>query len=400
MLPALLDRVYREDSGRVRAALVARLGDLDLAEECVQEAFAAALEQWPRTGAPENPRAWLITIARNKAIDRLRRRTHFEAIVARLEEPVDPVEDDRLRLVFTCCHPALALDAQVALTLSVVAGLATDEIARAFLTPLATLAQRLVRAKKKIREARIPYRVPAPEELPARVEAVCAVVYLVFTEGYAATAGDNLIRRELSGEAIRLGRLLHGLLPASREVAALLALMLLHDARREARVDRDGEVVLLEEQDRSLWDSAQMAEGITLVRRALGPEPGPYALQAAIGALHAEAAVARETDWPQIVALYRLLDARQPSPVTALNLAVAIAMAEGPARGLAEMDGLAGPLDGYHLFHAARADLLRRLGDPRAGDAYRAALARVGNAPERRFLERRLAAVSADNDVN
>lgn len=381
-------------------------GNFDLAEEVVHEAFAAALEQWPREGVPEHPRAWLLRTAEHKAIDRLRRRARFEAplddeAVAALPAPsVDldapaASDDDYLRLVFTCCHPALAIEAQVALTLRTLCGLTTDEIARAFLTPPATMAQRLVRAKNKIRVAKIPYSVPAREELDERLDAVLAVVYLVFSEGYAATAGDTLVRRELSSEAIRVGRLLERLMPDRAEPVALLALMLLHDARRDTRVDANGDIVLLEEQDRTRWDRVQIAEGLERVARALSMAPASqYAIQAAIAALHARAWRASETDWPQIAALYALLRRSHDTPVIALNHAAAVAMAEGAERGLMLLDALANQreMKGYHLYFAARADLLRRLG--RLAEArveYEQALALVVNDAERRFLRRRIA---------
>jgi RNA polymerase sigma-70 factor (ECF subfamily) len=407
-----IERLYREESGRILATLIRLLGDFDLAEEALQEAFASALEQWPVEGAPRNPRAWLVGTARHKAVDRLRRRTRFEARRVELErlaaleaqpEPLDgadgPVADDRLRLIFTCCHPALAVEGQVALTLRTLCGLTTEEIARAFLVPVPTMAQRLVRAKQKIREAGIPYRVPPALELPERLDAVMLVVYLVFNEGYAATSGDAWVRTALCGEAIRLGRLLCELMPDRAEARALLALMLLHDSRREARVGPEGEIVLLEEQDRRRWDSAQIREGLRLVEAALREgATGFYGLQAAIAALHAQAARAEETDWRQIARLYDLLARGHPSPVVELNRAAAVAMAEGPEPGLRLLDALAarGDLRDYHRLPAARADLLRRLGRwAEAVDAYRGALALVGNEPERRFLERRLAEAEA-----
>jgi RNA polymerase sigma-70 factor, ECF subfamily len=406
-----IEQIYREESGRILATLIRLLGDFDLAEEAVQEAFSAAVEHWPREGTPTNPRAWLVSTGRNKAVDLLRRRARFEAkreelarLSALAEEVADAPEesmlnDDRLRLIFTCCHPALAREVQVPLTLRTLCGLSTEEIARAFLVPLPTMAQRLVRAKQKIRDAGIPYRVPADEELAERLETVLLVVYLVFNEGYSATSGDVPVRRELSGEAIRLGRLLHKLMPEAAEAEALLALMLLHDSRRDARVTASGEIVLLEEQDRSKWHWEQIHEGLELTERALGRGArGPYALQAAIAALHAQAKRPEDTDWHQIAALYELLLREQPSPVVELNRAVAVAMASGPAEGLALLDALEqrGELKGYYLLPAARGDLLRRMGswEP-AREAYGNALALVGNEAERRFLEKRMAEVRA-----
>ncbi len=404
---AAVEAVYRSDWGRIVATLIRLVGDFDVAEEAVQEAFAAAVDQWRASGVPEFPRAWVIQTARHKAIDRIRRRTrlgeHLESYTASglsrtVEEPdYDPREipDDRLRLIFTCCHPALALEAQVALTLRTLGGLETDEIARAFLVPPATMAQRLVRAKAKIREARIPYGVPDTKEMPARLDAVLTVIYLVFNEGYSATRGDSLVRTDLCAEAIRLGRLVRALMgpqPAA-EATALLALMLLHDSRREARLDEAGDLVLLEEQDRRRWDHALIAEALPLVEEALRSGPGPYALQAAIAALHCQAPRPEETDWPQIVRLYDLLERLQPSPIVSLNRAAAVGMLDGPRPALALIDALAatGELDRYHLLHAARADLLRRLGSPaEAAKSYARALALVTNDAERRFLERRL----------
>jgi RNA polymerase sigma-70 factor (ECF subfamily) len=408
----VVERVFREERGRILATLIRLLGDIDAAEEALAAAFEAALLQGPGEGIPENPRAWLVRAGRNKAVDKLRRAALFEGKRAELEAlaslqesiaPVEPgdgqsVEDDRLRLIFTCCHPALALEAQVALTLRTLGGLQTTEIARAFLVPPATMAQRLVRAKTKIRQASIPYRVPDAEDLPERVDAVLAAVYLIFSEGYAASSGEALLRKELCNEAIRLGRLLVELMPGQSEPEALLALMLLHDARRDTRVGSDGDVVLLEDQDRSRWDPEHVREGLTLVETALrrrGP-PGSYALQAAIAGVHAQARTPRDTDWPQIASLYSLLLRVNPSPVVALNHAVAVAMADGAEVGLRLVERLTASdaLAGYHLLPATRADLLRRLGRHRAAaEAYREALALVGNDADRRFLEQRLAAL-------
>ena len=411
----VVDRLFREEQGRAVATLIRVTGDFDLAEEAVQDAFITALETWPTRGIPDNPGAWITTTARHRAIDRLRRRARLrekteqlgrestiEAELAALEpgDAEDPmsIADDRLRLIFTCCHPALPLDGRVALTLRTLGGLTTPEIARAFLVPEPTLAQRLVRAKRKIRDAGIPYRVPPRELLPERLDGVLRVLYLVYNEGYAASSGDALIRRELTAEAIRLARLVVTLLPDEPEAEGLLALMLLHDARRETRVGPGGELVLLEDQDRARWDAGRIGEGQTLVERALRRgRPGPYQLQAAIAALHDEAPSAAATDWPQIAVLYATLRHHDPSPVVELNLAVAVAMADGPATGLAMIDGLAagGSLDDYPYLHAARADLLCRLGRwTEAAAAYRRALDGTRSAPERAFLEGRLSEVT------
>jgi RNA polymerase sigma-70 factor (ECF subfamily) len=404
-LPENIDAIYRAESRRVFATLIRLLGSFDLAEEALHDAFRAALEQWPKDGIPSNPRAWLVSAGRFKAIDGIRRRARFDSMedVNELVEAIpdetqawdgEGIEDDRLRLIFTCCHPALAPDAQIALTLREVCGLTTEEIAQAFLTAASTLAQRIVRAKAKIRDARIPYQVPEAEELPERLGSVLRVVYLVFNEGYSASSGPSLTRVDLSGESIRLGRLLADLLPEP-EAIGLLALMLLQESRRAARASPDGELILLNDQDRSLWNRDQITEGSALVQKALASRRfGPYTLQAAIAAVHAEAGSPEATDWAQIVGIYDLLLRAEPSPVIELNRAVAVAMRDGPEEGLALIDAILarGDLPDYHLAHAARADLCRRLG--RSGEArasYERALALTRQEPERRFLQRRLA---------
>lgn len=401
--------VYQTEWGRIVAILIRLVGDFDLAEEAAQEAFAAAVNQWQTSGIPDLPRAWIIRTARYKAIDRLRRRTRLteklewyaaSGLIPSSEEPTydsDEIPDDRLRLIFTCCHPAFAIETQIALTLRMLGGLETDEIARAFLVPIATMAQRLVRAKRKIRDAGIPYKVPETTDLSPRIDAVLTVIYLIFNEGYAATKGDLMARADLCTEAIRLGQLLRQLMlpqPPS-EVTALVALMLLHDSRRDARLDEAGDLMLLEDQDRSRWNQPQIIEALPLVEAALRGGTGVYALQAAIAALHCQAVRAEDTDWTQIVRLYEVLEQLQPSPIVTLNRAVAIAMADSPQAAFGLIDQLAPELDSYHLFHATRADLLRRVGALEdATQSYRRALELVTNGSERRFLERRLCEVS------
>jgi RNA polymerase sigma-70 factor, ECF subfamily len=402
-----VEEVYRADWGRIVATLIRLFGDFDLAEECAQEAFAAAVDQWRDSGVPDIPRAWIIQTARHKAIDRIRRKGRYaekldsyavSGMVRAAEEPYydnDEIPDDRLRLIFTCCHPALAPEVQVPLTLRTLCGLETDEIARAFLVTPSTMAQRLVRAKHKIRDAGIPYAVPGTSDIAARLEAVLTVIYLVFNEGYLATRGGSLVRTDLCAEAIRLGRLVIALMEPQpmAEAKALVALMLLHDARRDARLDEAGEIVILEEQDRCRWNHRQIAEAVILLKEAQSGAPGPFALQAAIAAAHCKAAQPADTKWAEIVQLYDQLERVQPSPVVSLNRAVAVAMADGLGAGLATMDAVAAAndLNDYHLLHAARADLLRRLGSlDEAAKSYTRALALVTNDSERRFLERRL----------
>ena len=406
-----VEALYRSDWSRIVAALIRHFGDFELAEEAAQEAFAVAVNQWREEGVPEYPRAWIIQTAKHKAIDRLRRQTRFEekmesyvksGLLETVEEPnydTDEISDDRLRLIFTCCHPAIALDSQVALTLRTLGGLTTEEIARAFLVPPATMAQRLVRAKRKIRDARIPYKVPDTSDMPERLEAVLTAIYLIFNEGYAPTHGEPIVRADLCAEAIRLGRLLRGLMSPNPpgEVTALLALMLLHDSRREARLDESGELVVLEDQDRTRWNRNYIEEALPLVTEAMQNDPGQFAIEAAISAEHCKAARPEDTNWRQIIRLYDLLEQLTGSPIVTLNRAVAVAMADGPEAGLEAIESIAssGDLDEYHLLHAARADLLRRKGAKSdSAQSYTRALELVTNDSERRFLERRLKEVS------
>jgi RNA polymerase sigma-70 factor (ECF subfamily) len=411
---AAVESVYQSDWGRIVATLISSLGDFDLAEECAQEAFTAALDQWPISGVPESPRAWIISTARHKAIDRLRRQTQFaekvqpqlaHEIPLTIEPPEyasDEIPDERLRLIFTCCHPSLASETQVALTLRTLCGLVTEEIARAFVVPVATMAQRLVRAKRKIRGARIPYVIPATSEMAERLDAVLSVIYFVFNEGYAATRGERLIRPDLCGDAIRLGRIVRTLMSPRPplEVTGLLALMLLHDVRRDARENEAGEIVLLQHQNRSRWNHDQIAEALPLVDEALRGDAGPYALQAAIAAVHCKAARSEDTNWHEIVELYDRLERVEPSPVISLNRAVAIAMAEGPDAALAIISRLSddGDLENYHLLHAVRADLLRRIGSRNeAAKSYLRAIELVTNEQERSYLQQRLREVEGEH---
>jgi len=411
MLPnpnVIVDSVYRSDWGRIVATLIRQFGDFEVAEESAQEAFAIAVNQWRLEGVPEFPRAWIIQTAKHKAIDRLRRQTRFEeklasfaTLVETVAEPnydTDEIPDDRLRLIFTCCHPALALDAQVALTLRTLGGLQTDEIARAFLVPPTTMAQRLVRAKRKIKDAGIPYKVPDTNDMPERLDGVLTAIYLIFNEGYAPTRGEPVVRADLCTEAIRLARLLRALMspqPPS-EVSGLVALMLLHDSRRLARLDAAGDLVVLEDQDRSNWNEDYIAEALPLVDEALQVHPGQFALEAAISAEHCKAVRAEDTNWRQIIQFYNLLERLTGSPIVSLNRAVAVAMADGPQVGLTLIDSLADDLEGYHLLHAARADLFRRTGaKTEAANSYKRALELVTNESERRFLERRFAEVTS-----
>jgi RNA polymerase sigma-70 factor (ECF subfamily) len=396
---AQIEATFREEHGRVLAALISQLGDFELAEDALQDALVNALERWEVDGVPRNPGAWLTTVAKRRAIDRIRRASTLERKTALLDPPDsedepdmdDSIPDDRLKLMFTCCHPALALEAQVALTLHTLGGMSTEEVARAFLVPVPTMAQRLARARKKIRNAGIPYRVPPADLLPERLDALLAVIYLIFNEGYVATGGDSLTRPDLCREAIRLGRILVALLPESAEARGLLALMLLHDSRRETRLNAAGELVLLDEQDRTRWDQSKIHEGIAALDEALTlGDPGPYQVQAAISALHAEATTPDATDWPQIVVLYDTLVMMMPSPVVEVNRAVAVAMAQGPTVGLALLHQIEG-VEEYYPYHAARADLLRRTNQREAAaDAYQRALTLCGNSAERAYLQRRL----------